>query len=128
MMLGKCTKLNKDGSACSAHEWRDGLCRWHHPDLEAERTAGRRKGGRARSNAARAAKAMPEGLLSHTELQAAVGLTIQEVRSGLIEPGVANAIANLARAYASIAETAGVETLQAEVAELRDLVAARGLA
>jgi hypothetical protein len=62
-------------------------------------------------------------LLSVQALQALLGLTITEVRAGTIEPGVANSVAALARAYITVSEAAAIETLQAQVDDLRALVA-----
>jgi len=45
-MPDHCVSRNKDGGPCGAAVWRDGLCRWHHPELEAERIEERRRGGR----------------------------------------------------------------------------------
>ena len=128
-MLNRCTGVNRDGSPCKARAQRDSdFCLSHDPERVTELAEWRRKGGHAASNAARAQRKLPEGLLSTRELQGVLGLTIGEVRAGSIEVGVANAIANLARAYMSVSEASGVEALEQDVAELRELVAARGLA
>jgi hypothetical protein len=124
-----CTGRNKDGSACKARAQRDStFCLAHDPLRVTDLATWRRQGGKASSNAARARRQLPEGLLTTQELQAVVGLTITEVRAGTIEPGVANSVAALSRAYVAVAEAAAVETLQAQVDVLRDLIASRGLA
>src|SRR5829696_96502 len=124
-----CTGRNKDGAACKARAQRDStFCLAHDPLRVTDLAEWRRQGGRASSNAARARRQLPEGLLGYQELQAVVGLTITDVRSGKIEPGVANSVAALSRAYVAVAEAAAVESLQAQVDELRSLIAARGLA
>ena len=33
-MPSHCTGRTKSGAPCSAEAWRDGLCHWHHPELE----------------------------------------------------------------------------------------------
>jgi hypothetical protein len=127
-MDGKCTATNKSGAACSAQAWKDQLCRWHHPDLEAKRAEGRRKGGQNKSNAARAKKELPAGVMTNAELRGLVGLTIKGVLDGRIEPGIGNSVAALSRAYVAVTEAGAVETLQSQVGELRALIAARGIA
>jgi hypothetical protein len=77
----------------------------------------RRRGGRASSNASRAAKRIPDGLLSLDELRGVIGLTIADVRSGTVDPPVGSAVASLARAYIAVAEAGTLEE------RLRDLEA-----
>src|SRR5215207_5522797 len=125
MKVGKCSATNKDGRACSALAWRDGQCRWHHPELEAQRTEGRRKGGRSRSNQARAAKRLPDGLLTIDELRGVLGTALKAVISGELEPGVGTAAASIARVYLLANEAAAVERIETRLDEL-ERIAARG--
>src|SRR5215207_11482989 len=98
--LIRCTGRNKDGSACKARAQRDSeFCLAHDPPRVTDLAEWRRQGGRASSNAARARRQLPEGVLTNHELLAVVGKTITEVRDGTIAPGVANSVAALARAY-----------------------------
>jgi hypothetical protein len=127
-MDGKCSAMTKSGTACSAQVWRDQLCRWHHPALEAKRVEGRRKGGQNKSARIRAAKSLPNDVLSTDDLRGMLGKTLKDVISGELEPAVGNAAAAIARAYVAVTEAAAVETLQAQVVELRALIAARGSA
>jgi hypothetical protein len=127
-MDGKCSATTKSGTACSAQVWRDQLCRWHHPALEAKRVEGRRKGGQNKSARIRAAKSLPNDVLSTDDLRGMLGKTLKDVISGELEPAVGNAAAAIARAYVAVTEAAAVETLQAQVVELRALIAARGSA
>ena len=56
-MVRRCAAKTVSGSPCSATPVRpSGYCYWHDPDLAAERDEARRRGGRARSNQARARK------------------------------------------------------------------------
>jgi hypothetical protein len=112
-MLSRCKATNAAGEPCSAGPVRaDGYCYWHSPALEAERQANRRKGGAGRSNANRARKALPAaGTLTIDELRAVLESTIAKTLHGSIEPGVANAVASLARAYGSLSEAAKLEEL-----------------
>ena len=114
-MAMKCQATNKDDSPCGAAHYRDGWCRWHHPDLAADRRAWSVKGGKGRSNQARARKAIPAGLKSMTEIQALLCATMTGVLVGRIEPGVGNAVANLARAVKDIAGAAEMEERLAEL-------------
>ncbi|MDQ3412433.1 MAG: hypothetical protein M3509_09995, partial [Chloroflexota bacterium] len=77
----KCSASNKDGSPCNARPWREGLCRWHHPDSQATIAAGRRKGGQAKSNKARAKKAIPEAMTTD-EMAGWLGVAFRKVLAG----------------------------------------------
>src|SRR5688572_16501470 len=128
-MVKRCKATTTAGAPCSAQPVRaDGYCWWHSPALTNERDEARRRGGAARSNKARAKKQLPAGVLTNDELLGFVGLSIKGVLAGKIEPGVANSVANLARAYIVVEEAGAVEAMQAQVAELRALIAARGSA
>ena len=128
-MVRRCAAKTVSGSPCSATPVRpSGYCYWHDPALSADREAARRRGGSARSNAARAKKELPAGVLSSDQLRGVLGLTIAKVLNGAVEPGVGSSVASLARAYVAVTEAGAVETLQAQVDELRDLIAARGTA
>jgi len=76
---------------------------------------GRRRGGKARSNAARAKKQAPLNVLTPIELQAVLSSSIARVLGGQIEPGVANSVAGLARALVAVREAT---TLEERIAEL----------
>jgi hypothetical protein len=122
-MATGCPAQNQDGDPCSAHIYRDGWCRWHHPDLEAERRAWSARGGANRSNKARARKTLPDDVLSVNDLRGVIGRTIRRVLGGEIEPGVANAIANLSRVALAAAEQSALADLQERIAELEALTA-----
>lgn len=119
-MPTSCTGRNKSGAPCSAQAYKDGLCRWHHPDLETQRTEERRRGGHARSNAARARKALAGDIRDMTDVKARLMVALAKVEEGELEPGPANAMANLARAIATVASVADFE---GQLAELRHEVA-----
>jgi hypothetical protein len=86
----------------------------HDPESAELRREASKKGGHARSNAARAAKAMPAALTSD-ELLVTLSRVIGKVESGEIDPGPANAVASLARAINSIRETTEIERRLAEL-------------
>jgi hypothetical protein len=85
------------------------LCRWHHPDLEAQRAEERRKGGAARSNAARARKALAGDIRDMGDVKARLMSALAKVEAGELESGPANAMANLARAIATIVQVGELE-------------------
>ena len=78
----RCAATNRDGSPCSAHVWSGGHCRWHAPELKEQRREWSRKGGRQRSNRARAKRALPEGLMSPDELRGLLGSVLKGVLVG----------------------------------------------
>lgn len=108
-MASQCQATNQGGKPCSAQHWRDGWCRWHHPDLADERRAWSAKGGSSRSNKARAKKALPDAVLSPVELQGVLSQAIRDVLAGTLEPGPANAAAALSRALVAIREATETE-------------------
>jgi len=109
-MDAKCSATNKNGSPCSAGPVReDGYCYWHSPDLADQRRTDRQRGGAARSNVARAKRQLPDAVLTPAELQGFIGLALRGVLAGRIEPGVANAVATLARAAVAVREATEVE-------------------
>ncbi len=94
------------GNPCSAQAWRDGMCRWHHPDLEAERGAWRERGGQNRSNAARASKRLPREL---KDVQLALCRALAALEAGDLEPQRATAMAALGRAIVTVTEAGTLE-------------------
>ena len=128
MKAERCQAVTKSGKSCSATVVADGMCAWHAPSWAERRRQWSAEGGRRRSNHMRAAKDLPAGVMTTDELRGLVGLTIKGVLAGRVEPGIGNAAASLARAYVAVTEAGAVETLQAQVDELRVLIAARGSA
>ena len=108
-MDAKCSTRNRAGAPCGAQAWRDGLCRWHHPGLEVERATWRRTVGEQRSNKQRAKRQLPDAVLTPAELQGFIGLALRGVLAGRIEPGVANAVATLARAAVAVRDATEIE-------------------
>ncbi len=114
-MDDRCQAINQSGEPCGAAHYRNGFCRWHDPDLAAERRVWAAKGGRQSSNRARVKKALPDGMKTMQEIQTILSVTLTGVLSGRIEPGVANAMANVARA---IRDIAGAAEMEERIAEL----------
>ena len=116
-MAGTCTGTTRAGAPCAAQAWRDGLCRWHHPDLEAERADWRRRGGEGRANLRRAAKRLPKDLL---DVRDGLLRALAAVEAGDLEPGRANAIAGLSRAVVAVHQAADLEARIAALEALAD--------
>ena len=108
-MPSQCIGQNKDGSACNAQVFKDGWCRWHHPELEAERAEERRRGGHARSNAARARKHLAGDIRDMGDVKARLMRALASVEAGDLPPNVAGAMAGLARAIATVAQVGELE-------------------
>lgn len=118
----KCRAINVDGNPCGAAHWKDGFCRWHSPDLAEERHGWSVKGGRQSSAKARIRKQIPEGAMTTPELHALLCIVLKGTLSGRIDKGIANAVANLARA---IKDVAGVAEIEERLADLEALAGKR---
>ncbi len=124
-MDGGCTHPTKAGKACSAAVWKDQLCRWHHPDLESARRAGRIAGGKNRSNRERAKK---QALAAGTDLSVvdrALCSALGGVLAGRIEPGVGTAAASIARAIIAIRQAGEMEERLARLEDQAGLTGGR---
>ncbi len=119
-MPNTCSAQNKGGQPCSAQAWKGGLCRWHHPALEAQRAEERRKGGAARSNASRARRRMAAEAMTPNEVQGFIAVAMRGVMVGSITPGMATAVASLARAAIAVREATEWEDRLSAVEERSD--------
>ena len=117
----RCTAANKTGAPCSARAWKDGRCQWHHPSRQAALAEGRRRGGRAKSNRTRARRELEAAVMGPAELEGVLAVTIRNVVTGRLSPGVGSAVASLARAAVAVREAVELEE------RLRTLEAAAGL-
>ena len=114
-MAVTCQAIAKSGQRCS----RPALagkqhCLMHDPaSVELRRDAGR-KGGYARSNAARARKEMPEAMTTD-EMAGWLSLAFKRVMAGQMPPKIGVACAQIARTLLTVQETA---ILEARLAEL----------
>lgn len=101
----QCTATTKTGDRCKGMALAgESLCFAHSPSVANRRTASRRRGGQAKSNAARAAKvwAAIGREIPDDDLPALLKAAIIDVRAGRIEPNVATSIATLAKAAVAI--------------------------
>lgn len=104
-----CKSPNRAGGPCGAQHYRDGWCRWHHPDLEAKRQAERAAGGTARSNKARARKQLADALMTTNDLDGLLCSALVKVAGGRLDPGVGTAMATIARTITTIRTTGELE-------------------
>lgn len=94
----KCQQIKADGKPCqaSARAGSD-FCFFHDPDAGAERTAARKAGGieRSRRAAVLPADSPIRNLSTIDDVAALLGETINQTRTGKLDPKVANAIGYL---------------------------------
>jgi hypothetical protein len=114
-MAARCSAIARSGSRCNSPVLPESKWCWvHDPAAADRRREASKKGGKARSNQARAAKQLPPAFTS-PELLAVLSGAIRKVEAGEIAPGVVNAMANAARAMNSIREMTEVEARLAEL-------------
>ena len=120
-MPARCPAINKDGTSCNATP-RPGStwCGWHDPALAEERRLNAVKGGKARSNASRARRALKGDVRDIAAVKASLLSALAKVEAGELDPGPANAMANLARAIVSVA---GVADFEVQLSEMRQELA-----
>ena len=118
-MVAKCSGTNLDGTPCSARPRPGALwCVWHDPETKAQRAEWSKRGGSARSNKVRAAKALPTELMSTDEIAAWLTIQYRKLIVGQLTPGVATASATVAKAIAEIQRGAQIEERMAELEAL----------
>ncbi|CAN5585180.1 hypothetical protein BH23CHL5_BH23CHL5_22950 [soil metagenome] len=106
----QCSGTTKAGQRCRAKALPgSAFCISHDPSRVVEMAEWRRAGGRAKSNRARAKKALPADLMTNEQLHAYLGLVFGRVIVGQIEPGVATAAASVARTMAELSRATELE-------------------
>jgi hypothetical protein len=106
----KCIGTNIDGSPCSALPRSDSsFCAWHDPALANERLRWKSQGGKSKSNRSRARKLLLNEARNLKEIDAALGIALDRVLAGDIEPGVGTAAATIARAIIVIRDAGEFE-------------------
>lgn len=120
-MVDRCSGTNVDGTPCSAAP-RPGSawCVWHDPATKGQRAEWSKRGGAARSNQRRATKALKGDVRDIAAVKASLFSALAKVEAGDLDPGPANAMANLARAIVSVA---GVADFEVQLAEMRREIA-----
>src|SRR5687767_13347698 len=97
-MQPRCSGTTKAGAPCQAPALQGTpYCVTHDPARVTDLAEWRRKGGKAKSNRARAAKALPAAAMTPTELQNFMIVVMKGTVAGKIDKGIANAAANLGR-------------------------------
>ena len=104
-----CKSPNRTGEPCAAQHYRDGYCRWHHPDLAVQRQAERAAGGAARSNRNRARKKIAEQAMSISDIDGMLCSTLTDVAAGKMEPGIGTSLATIAKTVVAIRSTGELE-------------------
>jgi hypothetical protein len=121
----QCTEIKADGSPCRATALPGKeFCTFHDPDTKARRDAGRRAGGRARAQRAAVLPAdTPDATLANMgDVAAFLGVTINQVRRGELDPKVGNCLGVLCGHLAKAIEGSDHER---RLAALEALEAAR---
>jgi hypothetical protein len=118
----RCTGVTRAGERCKGRALPGSVfCLNHDPAKVTQLAEWRRQGGHARSNVNRARKRLKGGLRDFADLQGLLFEAVRKVEAGSLEPGPANAMANLARACAALAGLASFEerlsALEAQFAE-----------
>ena len=101
----RCTGTTRAGTPCRSFAVADGLCQSHHPARADAHREATRKGGEARSAVRRAARLWADKgeQIEPANLPAMLRATMVDVRAGIVEPGVAQAIASLAKTSVALA-------------------------
>ena len=125
-MAAKCAGITRAGKQCPSpplpgSQW----CWMHAPEAAEARREASRKGGRAKSTAERAKKAIPAAM-DADELGGWLSLLFRQVMAGTVEPRVGTAAATIAKVLFDVKSAVDVAALEAQVAELRALVERNG--
>ena len=101
----RCTGTTRAGAPCRSFAVADSLCQAHNPERRQAHLEATRKGGEARSAVRRAARlwASRGEQIEQKDLPAMLRATMVDVRAGIVEPGVAQAIASLAKTSVALA-------------------------
>jgi hypothetical protein len=114
-MAVQCAAITRGGSRCgSAVLAGSRYCWTHDPAAADRRLEASKKGGRARSNKARAAKQIPAAM-SAEDLAGWLSLLFTSVMTGRIEPKIGTACASIARV---LHEVKTVTELEQRLSEL----------
>jgi len=107
-----CQSETKRGTRCTATPVPgDDRCAWHseRPEWVEKRRKWSAEGGRKRSNAERAKKALPTEPMTTAEAHAWVTVAFKRTLTGAMEPGVLNALANAAKTMTELAKSSDLE-------------------
>ena len=121
----QCNEVKSDGSRCGAYPISGSdYCFAHDPARAAERQAARQSGGRVGKTKVLSPETPDAPLLSMADVVALLGLTINQVRRGELDPRVANAVGYLAATLLRALEQGDIEK---RLAELEAIIKGQGL-
>lgn len=117
----RCKSRRRDGSPCGGTALPSGYCWNHDPALAEARREGNAKGGRNRSNAARASRELAaiEARDARANLVPGLMRAFEAVEKGNLPPNVANSMATIAKATIEVTNATQVD---AELQELRQAI------
>ncbi len=114
-MAVRCAAITKGGTRCTSPVLADSTFCWTHDPAAADRRReASKKGGKARSNKARALKQIPPAM-SAEDLAGWLSLLFTNVMTGRIEPKIGTACATIAR---MLHEVKHATELEERIAEL----------
>jgi hypothetical protein len=116
VIVDRCSSTTKDGTPCGAAP-RPGrsFCPWHDPQLVTARQTWRARGGQGKSSRRRATRNLADAALTMPEVAGLLSVALKKVATGTMEPGVGNAMANIARALVATQQAGDVEMRLAEL-------------
>jgi hypothetical protein len=122
-MQAQCSGTTKAGEPCKAKALPgSAYCLAHDPNRVVEMAAYRRQGGKAKSNAARAKKALPAEPLTTAEAHAYLSVAFRQALARRLDAPMLNALSNAAKALADLNRTveqdAVIAELEAKIARL----------
>ena len=109
-MVDRCSATTREGKPCAAAP-RPGrtLCAWHDPAFAEQRRTWSARGGQGKSNRKRATRDLAGAALTLPEVSGLLSIALRNVATGKMEPGPANALANLARAIVATQHACDLE-------------------
>ena len=114
-MAAKCQAIARSGSRCNSPVLPDSQWCWvHDPAAADRRREASKKGGKARANAERAKKLIPEAM-STQDLAGWLSLLFTNVMAGRIEPKIGTACATIARTLHEVKHATELEERLAEL-------------
>jgi hypothetical protein len=115
-MKRQCQHTWPEGRKCKASAMaRSGLCFFHDPDRSADRLEAQRAGGLRNRAASLPLDAPDRDLKSAGDVVALLGLTLNQVRKGQIDPRVANSVGYISGILLKALE---MESLEQRVSDL----------
>ena len=123
-MLRQCSGITKAGKRCNSLALPGSdFCISHDPTRVTDLAEYRKRGGKGRSNDARARKALTGGFKDVATAQAVLLQVLTKLYKGDFDPGLANAMANVARAIDALAKTNATAAMEEQLAALARQVA-----